>query len=123
MRLLTPKFDSYGIFQGAYSVSMNPCHRLMRRTEYYTSHPPFNTSSGVTIAAVGTIALALQYGEVCVPDVSILMISKLNTFYQQAFLLSLLLARYPDFLRASMWSGLALYFSALFASSFATQVP
>ncbi|KAI0770597.1 MFS general substrate transporter [Fomes fomentarius] len=76
---------SYGIFQ-----------------DFYTSHPPFNTSSGVTIAAIGTVALALEYGE--------------------AFVLSFLLRRYPDFLRVGMWFGLALYFSSLFASSFATQV-
>ncbi|OBZ77439.1 putative transporter ESBP6 [Grifola frondosa] len=31
---------------------------------YYTSHPPFNKSSGITIAAVGTVSLAIQYGEV-----------------------------------------------------------
>ncbi|KAI0754563.1 MFS general substrate transporter [Daedaleopsis nitida] len=76
---------SYGIFQ-----------------DYYTSHPPFNTSSGIAIAAVGTVALALQYGE--------------------AFVLSFLLGRYPDFLRLGMWLGLVLYFGSLFASSFATQV-
>lgn len=40
----------------------------------------------------------------------------------QAFVLSFLLRRYPDFLRVGMWFGLALYFLSLFASSFATQV-
>ena len=32
--------------------------------EYYSSHPPFNTASNIAIASVGTVALALQYGEV-----------------------------------------------------------
>ncbi|PIL35155.1 MFS general substrate transporter [Ganoderma sinense ZZ0214-1] len=76
---------SYGIFQ-----------------DYYTSHPPFDSASGVAIAAVGTISLAIQYGESC--------------------LLLLFMRKYPDFLRTSMWFGLALYFASLFASSFATQV-
>ncbi|PIL35156.1 MFS general substrate transporter [Ganoderma sinense ZZ0214-1] len=76
---------SYGIFQ-----------------DYYTSHPPFNTASPVSIAAVGTITLAFLYGE--------------------CFFLFPLLGRYPDFLRVSMCAGLAIYFASLFASSFATQV-
>ncbi|KAI0330843.1 MFS general substrate transporter [Cubamyces sp. BRFM 1775] len=76
---------SYGIFQ-----------------DYYTSHPPFNTASGVAISAVGTVALAIQYGEV--------------------IFLSFFFGRYPDFLRTGMWLGLVLYFAALFCSSFATQV-
>ncbi len=33
-------------------------------TEYYTSHPPFNNSSPIAIAAVGTVGLGIQYGEV-----------------------------------------------------------
>ncbi|KAI0700119.1 MFS general substrate transporter [Cerioporus squamosus] len=76
---------SYGIFQ-----------------DYYTSHPPFDSSSGVAIGAVGTVALALQYGEVV--------------------FLSFILGKYPDYLRSAMWFGLALYFVSLFCSSFATQV-
>ena len=36
----------------------------MFNTEYYSSHPPFDTASNVSIAAVGTVALAIQYGEV-----------------------------------------------------------
>ena len=32
--------------------------------EYYTSHPPFNSASTVSIAAVGTVSLAFLYGEV-----------------------------------------------------------
>ncbi|KAI0741945.1 MFS general substrate transporter [Daedaleopsis nitida] len=70
--------------------------------EYYTSHPPFNSSSSVSITAVGTVALALQFGE--------------------PLLMSIFLGRYPDFLRMSMWLGLAVYFVSLFASSFATNV-
>ncbi|RPD56103.1 MFS general substrate transporter [Lentinus tigrinus ALCF2SS1-7] len=76
---------SYGIFQ-----------------DYYTSHPPFEKSSGVSIAAVGTIALALQYGE--------------------GFFLSFFLGRYSDYLHPAMWFGLVLYFASLFFSSFATEV-
>ena len=33
-------------------------------TDYYTSHPPFEKNSPIAIAAVGTTALAIQYGEV-----------------------------------------------------------
>ncbi|KAH9932744.1 MFS general substrate transporter [Epithele typhae] len=76
---------SYGIFQ-----------------EYYTSHPPFESASSVSVTAVGTISLAIQYGETVA--------------------LSLIFSRYPDYLKHSMWFGLALYFASLFASSFATQV-
>ena len=36
------------------------------RVDYYTTHPPFNTSSSVAIAAVGTVAIGLQYTEVSV---------------------------------------------------------
>ena len=32
--------------------------------EYYSSHPPFQSASNVAIAAVGTVALGIQYGEV-----------------------------------------------------------
>ncbi|KAI0824006.1 MFS general substrate transporter [Trametes gibbosa] len=76
---------SYGIFQ-----------------DYYTSHAPFDKSSGVAISAVGTVALALQYGE--------------------AIFLSFIYGRYPDFMRLGMWAGLSLYFASLFCSSFATEV-
>ncbi|CAL1714316.1 unnamed protein product [Somion occarium] len=62
---------SYGIFQ-----------------DYYTSHPPFNKQSPIAIAAVGTTALAIQYGE--------------------GLFLSLFLQRYPDLLKTTMWFGLAL---------------
>ncbi|KAI0759366.1 MFS general substrate transporter [Trametes elegans] len=76
---------SYGIFQ-----------------DYYTSHPPFQNSSSVAISAVGTVNLAITYGE--------------------ALLLSFVYGRYPDFLRVGMWSGLVLYFTSLFFSSFATEI-
>ena len=46
-------------------VSGTPAIALLTcGTEYYTSHPPFNTASNVSVAAVGTVTLALQYGEV-----------------------------------------------------------
>ncbi|KAJ2985860.1 hypothetical protein NUW54_g10004 [Trametes sanguinea] len=70
--------------------------------DYYTSHPPFDKASGVAISAVGTVSLAIQYGEV--------------------IFLSFVFGRYPDFLRIGMWAGLTLYFAALFCSSFATEV-
>ncbi|KAI9001276.1 MFS general substrate transporter [Trametes punicea] len=76
---------SYGIFQ-----------------DYYTTHAPFNKSSSVTIASVGTIAIALQYCEVLV--------------------LYLTFDRYPEYLRVGMWGGLALYFLSIFCASFATEV-
>ncbi|KAI0676946.1 MFS general substrate transporter [Trametes maxima] len=76
---------SYGIFQ-----------------DYYTTHPPFQNASGVAIAAVGTIAIALQYCEILV--------------------FCLAFDRYPDYLKVGMWGGLALYFLSIFCSSFATQV-
>ncbi|KAI0072295.1 MFS general substrate transporter [Panus rudis PR-1116 ss-1] len=76
---------TYGIFQ-----------------DYYTSHPPFNKSSPIAISAVGTTALAVQYGE--------------------GVLLALLLNRYPDYMRMSMWFGLCLSTLCLFLSSFAQEV-
>ena len=33
-------------------------------SDYYTTHPPFNSSSQVAVAAVGTVGLGIQYGEV-----------------------------------------------------------
>ncbi|OSD08079.1 MFS general substrate transporter [Trametes coccinea BRFM310] len=76
---------SYGIFQ-----------------DYYTHHPPFNSSSQVAIAAVGTVGLGIQYGEV--------------------LFLSVLFRRYPDYMRTAMWCALVLYFLCLLGSSFATKV-
>ncbi|KAI0773965.1 MFS general substrate transporter [Fomes fomentarius] len=76
---------SYGIFQ-----------------DYYTTHPPFNKSSSISIAAIGTIAIALQYTE--------------------ALFISCMFGRYPDYMNCGMWGGLALYFISIFCSSFATQV-
>ncbi|KAI0370193.1 MFS general substrate transporter [Pilatotrama ljubarskyi] len=76
---------SYGIFQ-----------------DYYTTHPPFNKSSGVAIAAVGTIAIALQYCE--------------------SLLFCLTFDRYPEYLKIGMWGGLALYFLSIFCCSFATEI-
>ncbi|TBU44775.1 MFS general substrate transporter [Dichomitus squalens] len=76
---------SYGIFQN-----------------YYTTHPPFNSASSISIAAIGTIAIALQYTE--------------------ALLISCAFGRYPDYMGYAMWFGLALYFLSIFCSSFANQV-
>ncbi|PCH36281.1 MFS general substrate transporter [Wolfiporia cocos MD-104 SS10] len=76
---------SYGIFQ-----------------DYYTSNPPFENVSSVAIAAVGTTALALQYGE--------------------TLFLSLFFERYPDFIMTSAWFGLALASLSLLMASFATKM-
>ncbi|TBU59311.1 MFS general substrate transporter [Dichomitus squalens] len=70
--------------------------------DYYTTHPPFDTSSPVAIAAVGTVGLGIQYGEV--------------------LLLTVFFRRYPEYMRPAMSLGLVLYFVCLFCSSFATQV-
>ncbi|PIL34071.1 MFS general substrate transporter [Ganoderma sinense ZZ0214-1] len=69
---------------------------------YYTSHPPFNSSSNISIAAVGTVALGLQYMEI--------------------FLISCMYGRYPDYMAWGMRVGVALYFVSIFGASFATQV-
>ncbi|EPT01090.1 hypothetical protein FOMPIDRAFT_1145477 [Fomitopsis schrenkii] len=76
---------SYGIFQ-----------------DYYTSHPPFQQSSTVSIAAVGTTSIAIQYGE--------------------TLLLSLLFERYPDFLRPSVWVSLVVATLSLLLASFVSQI-
>ncbi|KAI1785384.1 MFS general substrate transporter [Ganoderma leucocontextum] len=69
---------------------------------YYTTHPPFNTSSNISIAAVGTVAIGLQYME--------------------PFLISCIYGRYPDYMNWGMRAGLALYFVSILGASFATQV-
>ena len=89
--------------------------------DYYTSHPPFDSASSVAIAAVGTICLAVQYGEVRRRD-SLERERDALIPPSQGVILFFFLRKYPDFLRTSMWFGLALYFVSLFASSFATQV-
>ncbi|KDQ61464.1 hypothetical protein JAAARDRAFT_30903 [Jaapia argillacea MUCL 33604] len=76
---------SYGIFQ-----------------EYYMTHPPFNSASTVTISAIGTTSMGLQYGG--------------------ALLVMLCYRRYPEWIRPTMWLGLILCASSLCLSSFATQV-
>ncbi len=49
-------------------VSKGAHARLQARSDqtqdYYTTHPPFNSSSQVAVAAVGTVGLGIQYGEV-----------------------------------------------------------
>ncbi|KAI0072297.1 MFS general substrate transporter [Panus rudis PR-1116 ss-1] len=69
---------------------------------YYTSHPPFNKVSHVAIASVGPAALAIEYGE--------------------GLLLSFFYGRYPDYVKGSMWFGLALSVLCLSLSSFVNQV-
>ena len=55
---------SYGIFQGTVRFVGESLYIHAQTIEYYTSHPPFNTASPVSIAAVGTVMLAFLYGEV-----------------------------------------------------------
>ncbi|KZT69303.1 MFS general substrate transporter [Daedalea quercina L-15889] len=76
---------SYGIFQ-----------------DYYTSHPPFQRYSTVSIAAVGTTSIAIQYAE--------------------TILLSLFFERYPDLLRPSVWVSLGVATLSLLLASFVSQI-
>ncbi|TFY61497.1 hypothetical protein EVJ58_g4473 [Rhodofomes roseus] len=69
--------------------------------EYYTSNPLFKDASGVTIAAVGTLSVAIQFGE--------------------TILLSFFFGRYPDLLQPSLWAALALCVCSLLLASFATH--
>ncbi|PCH44557.1 MFS general substrate transporter [Wolfiporia cocos MD-104 SS10] len=87
--------DSFGIFQGK---PLSGVYRTIIRSryvhkDYYTSHPPFSSASAVVIAAVGTSASAIQFGE-----------------------------RYPDYMRLCAWFGLGLCVLSLLASSFVSQV-
>ena len=94
----------------------------MTCVDYYTTHPPFNTSSNIAIAAVGTVALGLQYMEVLI-HLSLLCILLISSFrLLQIFLISCMYGRYPDYMAWGMRLGLALYFVAIFGASFATQV-
>ena len=60
--------EAYGIFK----VRPFMCVRVyfsgseLRCPDYYTSHPPFDSASNVAIAAVGTVSLAIEYGEVSI---------------------------------------------------------
>ncbi|TFY61513.1 hypothetical protein EVJ58_g4474 [Rhodofomes roseus] len=74
---------SYGIFQGTH---------LTTPTKYST----------VSIAAVGTSAIAIQYGE--------------------TLLLSLFFERYPDLLRPSVWIALGVATLSLLLASFVSQI-
>ncbi|KZT07332.1 MFS general substrate transporter [Laetiporus sulphureus 93-53] len=86
LEVMTWGFEfSYGIFQ-----------------DYYTSNPPFQNESVVSIAAVGTAAIAIQYVE--------------------TIFLSLFFERYPDYLKASVWVGLAIAFASLLIASFSTKL-
>ncbi|TCD67656.1 hypothetical protein EIP91_012166 [Steccherinum ochraceum] len=76
---------SYGVFQS-----------------YYSTHAPFQNQSKIAIAAVGPIALAIEYGE--------------------GILLSFIYGKYPELLKPSMWFGLALAVTSLLVSSFVDRV-
>ncbi|KAI0072296.1 MFS general substrate transporter [Panus rudis PR-1116 ss-1] len=94
---------SYGIFQGKVESHMMICdlELIEKRTAYYMSHPPFDKVSHIAIAAVGPTALAIQYAE--------------------GLLLSFFYGRYPDYIKRSMWFGLALSVSCLLLSSLVNQ--
>ena len=47
-----------------YTMKKCAADSTITHAEYYTSHPPFNRYSSVPIAAIGTVALALMFGEV-----------------------------------------------------------
>ncbi|KAI0788869.1 major facilitator superfamily domain-containing protein [Abortiporus biennis] len=86
LEILTWGFSyGYGVFQN-----------------YYISHPPFQDSSPVGLAAVGTITLAIEFGG--------------------GIMLSFFHSRYPDYLMKTMWFGLFLTFLCLLLSSFVSKV-
>ncbi|KAL4244542.1 Proton-linked Monocarboxylate Transporter [Abortiporus biennis] len=70
---------------------------------YYSTHPPFRHASPVGLAAVGTTALATEYA--------------------LGVVVAIFHSRYPDCLKKTMWSGLALTSLSLALSSFVSQVP
>ncbi|KAI0788868.1 major facilitator superfamily domain-containing protein [Abortiporus biennis] len=69
---------------------------------YYSTHPPFRHASPVGLAAVGTTALATEYA--------------------LGVVVAIFHNRYPDCLKKTMWSGLALTSLSLALSSFVSQV-
>ncbi len=88
--------------------------------DYYTTHAPFSKSSGVSIAAVGTVSIALQYCEVISPPTHAQMRATKCTMQVLSF--CLIFDRYPEYLKIGMWSGLALSSISIFCCSFATEV-
>lgn len=75
----------------------------------------------MAIAAVGTTALALQYGEVRLTN-RLASAKIADTSFDKSLILSLFFGRYPDYMKTSMWCGLVMCTGCLFLSSFATHV-
>ncbi|SGY17944.1 BQ5605_C015g07934 [Microbotryum silenes-dioicae] len=69
--------------------------------EYYLSHPPFQNESPVSLGAVGTVALALNYAEMLIGII--------------------LCGKYPHHIRKGMWACLVVYSGSLLIASFARQ--
>ncbi|KDE08517.1 hypothetical protein MVLG_01296 [Microbotryum lychnidis-dioicae p1A1 Lamole] len=70
--------------------------------EYYLSHPPFQNESPVSLGAVGTVALALNYAEMLIGII--------------------LCGKYPHHIRKGMWACLVVYSGSLLIASFARQL-
>ncbi|KAJ3932165.1 MAG: MFS general substrate transporter [Lentinula lateritia] len=77
--------NSYGIFQ-----------------EFYSTHTPFESSSLVSISAIGTASLAIQYIEI----IAVIAVCQ----------------RYPEKVKPAMWIALLICVTTLIISSFASQV-
>ncbi|KAH7877121.1 major facilitator superfamily domain-containing protein [Lentinula edodes] len=77
--------NSYGIFQ-----------------EFYSTHTPFQSSSLVSISAIGTASLAIQYIEI----IAVIAVCQ----------------RYPEKVKPTMWIALLICVTTLTISSFASQV-
>ncbi|KIM40029.1 hypothetical protein M413DRAFT_190559 [Hebeloma cylindrosporum] len=70
--------------------------------DFYTSHPPFNTSSTAAVSVIGTASLGIQYIEV--------------------LLVMMVFQRYPEYAKRAMWISLVVATLSLFLSSFATEL-
>ncbi|KAJ3735187.1 MFS general substrate transporter [Lentinula guzmanii] len=77
--------NTYGIFQ-----------------EFYSTNPPFQNSSLISISAIGTASLAIQYIEI----IAVIAVCQ----------------RYPEKVKPAMWLSLFVCVAALTVSSFANQV-
>ncbi|KAJ3876965.1 MFS general substrate transporter [Lentinula edodes] len=77
--------NSYGIFQ-----------------EFYSTHTPFQSSSLVSISAIGTASLAIQYIEI----IAVIAVCQ----------------RFPEKVKPAMWIALLICVTTLIISSFASRV-
>lgn len=89
MQTPSANVDLFSVLQGSWQ-------------EYYQTSEEFGDVSPVTLSTVGTIALALNYGEM---------------------LLGIFLCRkFPTYIRAGMWACLVTYCISLVIASFANHV-